>query len=315
MAPRRERLSAARLSTRVSRSPVCRSSRCTARTHSKAGTPASGWGSRAGTRSPAGSTRRCIRRARGRCGSTPGSAPAAESNARYQQLIANGTMGLSVAFDLPTQMGHDSDAPLAHGEVGKVGVAIDSVEDMRVLLGGIPLGQGLHLDDHQRPAALAAPDVPIGRRGAGRPGVEADRDGPERRAQGVHRARHVIFPPSVAAADRGHLRVLQGGDPEVEHHLISGYTWPRPAPRPRRRIAFTLADGIEYVRTAWPRDGRGQLRAPPVVLLRLAHDDPGGGRQVPAARRIWARVMREEFGAKDPKSQMLRFHTQTAGCS
>ena len=93
---------------------------------------------------------------------------AAESNARYQQLLAAGTMGLSVAFDLPTQMGYDSDAPIAHGEVGKVGVAIDSIDDMRVALRRDPARQGLHVDDDQRPRRAAAAALPARRRGAGR---------------------------------------------------------------------------------------------------------------------------------------------------
>ena len=91
------------------------------------------------SRSPAACTRRCTPGGRGRCGSTPGFGTAKESNARYHELVAAGTGGLSVAFDLPTQMGYDSDEPIARGEVGKVGVAIDSVEDMRVLFGGLPL--------------------------------------------------------------------------------------------------------------------------------------------------------------------------------
>ena len=96
--------------------------------------PAAQLGEPGGTRSPAASTRACTRPGRGRSGSTPGSRPPRPPTQRYHQLIEAGTTGLSVAFDLPTQMGYDSDAPVAHGEVGKVGVAIDSIEDMRTLL-------------------------------------------------------------------------------------------------------------------------------------------------------------------------------------
>ena len=114
---------------------------------------------------------------------------ATESNARYKQLIANGTMGLSVAFDLPTQMGHDSDAAIAHGEVGKVGVAIDSIDDMRVLFDGIPLDKVSTSMTINAPAALLLLLYQLVARGAGRSRRQAHRHHPERRAQGVHRAR------------------------------------------------------------------------------------------------------------------------------
>ena len=114
------------------------------------------------------STRRCTPLGRGPCASTRASARAAESNARYRELIAHGTAGLSVAFDLPTQMGYDSDAPIAAGEVGKVGVAIDSIEDMRELFAGIPLDQVSTSMTINAPAAVLLAAVPAGCRGAGR---------------------------------------------------------------------------------------------------------------------------------------------------
>ena len=149
-----------------------------------------------------------------------GFATAADSNRRYHELIEAGTTGLSVAFDLPTQMGYDSDAPLARGEVGKVGVAIDSIEDMRTLLRRHPARQGVDVDDHQRPGRAAAAALPAGGRGAGRAAGRADRHHPERHPEGIHRPRHVHLPAAAVAAPGGrHVRLLPGRDPALEHHL------------------------------------------------------------------------------------------------
>ena len=206
---------------------------------------------------------------------------AVESNARYQQLIANGTMGLSVAFDLPTQMGHDSDAPIAHGEVGKVGVAIDSIEDMRVLFDGIPLGEVSTSMTINAPAAVL---LLLYQLVAEEQGVPADRlTGTiqndvlkEYIARGTY-----IFPPKPSLRLIADIfRYCRAEMPRWNTISISGYHMAEAGATPVQEVAFTLADGIEYVR---------------------------------AARRIWARVMKEEFGAENPKSMMLRFHTQTAG--
>lgn len=240
---------------------------------------------------------------------------ATESNARYKQLIANGTAGLSVAFDLPTQMGHDSDAPIASGEVGKVGVAIDSIDDMRVLFGGIPLGEVSTSMTINAPAALLLLLYQLVAEEQGVPAGEADGHDPERRAQGVHRPGHVHLPAqALAAADRRHLQVLQGRDPEVEHDLDLRLPHGRGGCLPAQEIAFTLADGIEYVRTAVAAGMDVDDFAPRLSFFFVARttilEEVAKFR---AARRIWARVMREEFGARNPKSLMLRFHTQTAG--
>ena len=120
-----------------------------------------------------------------------GYASAEESNARYRYLLERGQTGLSVAFDLPTQMGYDSDHPMAEGEVGKVGVAIDTLDDMERLLGGHPARPGQHLDDDQLDGADPAGAVRGGRQEAGRAAREAERHGPERHPEGVHRARDV----------------------------------------------------------------------------------------------------------------------------
>ncbi|SEG61911.1 methylmalonyl-CoA mutase [Actinacidiphila yanglinensis] len=240
---------------------------------------------------------------------------ATESNARYQQLISHGTNGLSVAFDLPTQMGHDSDAPLAGGEVGKVGVAIDSIEDMRVLFDGIPLDKVSTSMTINAPAALL---LLLYQLVGEEQGVPADKlTGTiqndvlkEYIARGTY-----IFPPKPS------LRLIadifaycQAEIPRWNTISISGYHMAEAGASPAQEIAFTLADGIEYVRTAIAAGMDVDDFAPRLSFFFVARttilEEVAKFR---AARRIWARVMREEFGAKNPKSQMLRFHTQTAG--
>lgn len=240
---------------------------------------------------------------------------AAESNARYRRLIALGTTGLSVAFDLPTQMGHDSDAPLAQGEVGKVGVAIDSIDDMRVLFGGIGLDKVSTSMTINAPAALL---LLLYQLVGEEQGVPAERlTGTiqndvlkEYIARGTY-----IFPPQPSLrliADT--FRYCRTEIPRWNTISISGYHMAEAGATPVQEIAFTLADGIEYVRTAVAAGMDIDDFAPRISFFFVARttilEEIAKFR---AARRIWARVMREEFGARDPKSLMLRFHTQTAG--
>ena len=240
---------------------------------------------------------------------------AAESNARYKQLLAAGTMGLSVAFDLPTQMGYDSDHPLAHGEVGKVGVAIDSIEDMRVLFDGIPLGQVSTSMTINSPAAIL---LLLYQLVAEEQGVDpADLNGTiqndvlkEYIARGTY-----IYPPAQS------LRLItdiftycRAEIPKWNTISISGYHMAEAGATPVQEIAFTLADGIEYVQAAVDSGQDVDEFAPRLAFFFVSRttilEEVAKFR---AARRIWARTMRERFGAKDPKSWMLRFHTQTAG--
>ncbi|MBQ1099145.1 methylmalonyl-CoA mutase [Streptomyces sp. b94] len=240
---------------------------------------------------------------------------ASESNARYKQLIANGTMGLSVAFDLPTQMGHDSDAPIASGEVGKVGVAVDSVDDMRVLFGGIPLDRVSTSMTVNAPAALL---LLLYQLVAEEQGVSADRlTGTiqndvlkEYIARGTY-----IFPPKPSLRLIADIfKYCRAEIPKWNTISISGYHMAEAGASPAQEIAFTLADGIEYVRTAVAAGMDVDDFAPRLSFFFVARttilEEVAKFR---AARRIWARVMREEFGARNPKSLMLRFHTQTAG--
>ena len=240
---------------------------------------------------------------------------AAESNARYHQLLRAGTSGLSVAFDLPTQMGMDSDAPLAHGEVGKVGVAIDSVEDMRLLFDGIPLDKVSTSMTINAPAAVLLLLYQLVAEEQGVPG--ADLTGTiqndvlkEYIARGTY-----IYPPLPSLrliADT--FAYCRDEVPRWNTISISGYHMAEAGATPAQEVAFTLADGIAYVEAALQAGLRVDDFAPRLSFFFVARttllEEVAKFR---AARRTWARVMRDRFGATNPRSQMLRFHTQTAG--
>ncbi|MFC0528121.1 acyl-CoA mutase large subunit family protein [Phytohabitans kaempferiae] len=240
---------------------------------------------------------------------------AAESNARYHQLLAAGTTGLSVAFDLPTQMGYDSDDPMVHGEVGKVGVAIDSLDDMRVLFDGIPLDKVSTSMTINAPAALLLLLYQLvaeeqGVAGTALNGTIQNDILKEYIARGTY-----IFPPKPSlrlVADT--FAYCREGVPRWNTISISGYHMAEAGATPVQEIAFTLANGVEYVRAALAAGLDIDNFAPRLSFFFVARttllEEVAKFR---AARRIWARLMREEFGAKDPKSWMLRFHTQTAG--
>jgi len=244
-----------------------------------------------------------------------GFSTAADSNRRYHQLIEAGTTGLSVAFDLPTQMGYDSDAPPARGEVGKVGVAIDSVEDMRVLLQGIPLDSVSTSMTINAPAAVL---LLLYQLVAEEQGASADQlTGTiqndilkEYIARGTY-----IYPPQPSlrlVADS--FAYCRREIPRWNTISISGYHMAEAGATPVQEIAFTLANAKEYVRAAIASGLAVDEFAPRLSFFFVARttllEEVAKFR---AGRRLWARIMREEFGAADPRSQMLRFHTQTAG--
>ncbi len=244
-----------------------------------------------------------------------GFATATESNRRYHQLIEAGTTGLSVAFDLPTQMGYDSDSERAHGEVGRVGVAIDSIEDMRRLLDGIPLDQVSTSMTINAPAAVL---LLLYQLAAEEQGIDPGRlNGTiqndilkEYIARGTY-----IYPPQpslrLAADTFAYCRTEM---PRWNTISISGYHMAEAGATPVQEIAFTLANAKEYVRAAIGSGLAVDQFAPRLSFFFVARatllEEVAKFR---AARRIWAQIMRDEFGATDPKSQMLRFHTQTAG--
>ncbi|MFE4170962.1 methylmalonyl-CoA mutase [Streptomyces sp. NPDC056909] len=240
---------------------------------------------------------------------------AAESNARYRRLIAHGTTGLSVAFDLPTQMGYDSDAPIASGEVGKVGVAIDSADDMRVLFDGIPLGQVSTSMTINAPAALLLLLYQLVAEEQGVPataltGTVQNDVLKEYIARGTY-----IFPPRPSLRLTADIfRYCRAELPRWNTISISGYHMAEAGATPAQEIAFTLADGIAYVRTAIAAGMDVDDFAPRLSFFFVSRttilEEIAKFR---AARRIWAGIMRDEFGARDPRSWMLRFHTQTAG--
>jgi methylmalonyl-CoA mutase N-terminal domain/subunit len=240
---------------------------------------------------------------------------AAESNARYHQLIGAGTTGLSVAFDLPTQMGYDSDHPLAHGEVGKVGVAIDSIDDMRVLFSGIPLDKVSTSMTINAPASILLLLYQLVAEEQGVPGsaltgtIQNDVL-KEYIARGTY-----IYPPAQSLRLITDIFRYCGTElPKWNTISISGYHMAEAGATPAQEVAFTLADGIEYVRAAVEAGQDVDDFAPRLAFFFVSRtsllEEVAKFR---AARRIWARVMREQFGATKPKSMMLRFHTQTAG--
>jgi methylmalonyl-CoA mutase N-terminal domain/subunit len=244
-----------------------------------------------------------------------GFSTAADSNRRYHQLIQAGTTGLSVAFDLPTQMGFDSDAPQARGEVGKVGVAIDSIEDMRLLLDGIPLDEVSTSMTINAPAAVL---LLLYQLVAAEQGVSAGQITgtiqndilKEYIARGTY-----IYPPQPSlrlVADT--FAYCRREIPRWNTISISGYHMAEAGATPVQEIAFTLANAREYVNAALAAGMAVDDFAPRLSFFFVARttvlEEIAKFR---AARRLWARIMRDEFGATDPKSQMLRFHTQTAG--
>ena len=240
---------------------------------------------------------------------------AAESNARYHELIAAGTTGLSVAFDLPTQMGYDSDDPIAAGEVGKVGVVIDSIDDMRILLQGLPLDAVSTSMTINAPAAVL---LVLYQLVAQEQGVAGDRlTGTiqndvlkEYIARGTY-----IFPPVPSLRlTTDTFAYCKAELPRWNSISISGYHMAEAGATPAQEIAFTLSNGLAYVQAAVAAGLSVDEFAPRLSFFFVSRttllEEVAKFR---AARRLWARLMRDRVGAKDPRSLMLRFHTQTAG--
>ena len=240
---------------------------------------------------------------------------AAESNRRYRELIAEGQTGLSVAFDLPTQMGYDSDHPLASGEVGRVGVAIDSLDDMRTLFEDISLDQVSTSMTINAPAALLLLmyQLVAEEQGAdlGRLAGTIQNDVlKEYIARGTY-----IFPPKPSLRFATDIFAYCRSElPRWNTISISGYHIAEAGASPVQELAFTLANAIEYVRAALSAGLAVDDFAPRLSFFFVARitllEEVAKFR---AARRLWARIMSDTFGARDPRSMKLRFHTQTAG--
>src|SRR6516165_6817133 len=237
------------------------------------------------------------------------------TNERWKLLLAGGGTGLSCAFDLPTQMGYDSDHPRAEGEVGKVGVAIDSIDDMRILLSGLPLDQ---VTTSMTINATAAILLLLYQLVAEEQGVDPARLGgtiqndilKEYVARGTY-----IYPP------RPSMRLITDIFAYCREKLpswntisISGYHIREAGSTAVQEVAFTLADGIAYVQAALDAGLSVDEFAPRLSFFFNAHNNLFEEvAKFRAARRMWARIMTERFGASDPRSAMLRFHTQTGG--
>jgi methylmalonyl-CoA mutase N-terminal domain/subunit len=240
---------------------------------------------------------------------------AVESNARYHQLLQAGQTGLSVAFDLPTQMGYDSDEAIAHGEVGKVGVSIDSIEDMRTLFDGIPLDEVSTSMTINAPACvllllyqLVAEQGAVP--GSKLTGTIQNDVLKEYIARGTY-----IYPPAQSLRLTSDIfAYCQAEIPQWNTISISGYHMAEAGANPAQEIAFTLANGVQYVQAALDAGMVVDEFAPRLSFFFVSRttllEEVAKFR---AARRIWARLMRQHFNAQHPRSLMLRFHAQTSG--
>ena len=242
---------------------------------------------------------------------------AEETNERYHFLLKSGQTGLSVAFDLPTQIGYDSDHPLAQGEVGKVGVSIDSMADMERLFQGIPLDKvSTSMTINSPCAVLLAMYLAVAEKQGVTPhklrGTVQNDILKEYSSRGTY-----IFPP------RPSMRLITDifefctkEVPQWNTISISGYHIREAGSTAVQEIAFTLANGIAYVEAAIKAGLKVDEFGPRLSFFFNSHlDFLEEVAKYRAARRLWAKIMKERFGAQDPRSVMLRFHTQTAGCS
>ena len=242
---------------------------------------------------------------------------AEETNQRYRYLLEQGQTGLSIAFDLPTQIGYDSDHPLAKGEVGKVGVAIDSLRDIEVLFQDIPLEKvSTSMTINATAPILLAMYIALGKKQGIEPaklnGTTQNDILKEYIARGTH-----IFPPRPSMRLTTDIFAYCAEQvPRWNTISISGYHIREAGSTAAQEIGFTLANGIAYVQAAIDAGLDVDTFAPRLSFFFNSHinflEEVAKFR---AARRLWAKIMRERFGAKESRSWMLRFHTQTAGCS
>jgi methylmalonyl-CoA mutase N-terminal domain/subunit len=246
-----------------------------------------------------------------------GFATAAETNRRYHYLLQNGQTGLSVAFDMPTLMGQDSDAPTSRGEIGHCGVAIDSLADMETLFEGIPLGQVSTSMTINSPAAILLCMYLAVAEKQGVPFAEVEGTAQNDILKEFIAQKEFIFPPGPSM--RLVIDSIEYCTAEVPRYnpvSISGYHIREAGSTAVQELAFTLADGFAYVEACLERGLPVDAFAPRLSFFFDAHIDFFEEiAKFRAARRIWARHMREGYGAREERSWKLRFHTQTAGVS
>jgi methylmalonyl-CoA mutase N-terminal domain/subunit len=244
-----------------------------------------------------------------------GYASAAETNARYRFLLEQGQTGLSVAFDLPTQIGYDADHPLAAGEVGRVGVSISSLADMETLLNDIPLDKvSISMTINGPAAILLAMVIAVGKKRGVEPDTLRGTIQNDILKEYVARGTY-IFPPQPS------MRLITDTFRYCAEHMprwntisISGYHMREAGCTAVQEVAFTLANGIEYVKAAVDAGLDVDRFAGRLSFFFNAHNNLlEEVAKFRAARRLWAHIMRERFGAQNPRSWQLRFHTQTAG--
>jgi methylmalonyl-CoA mutase N-terminal domain/subunit len=244
-----------------------------------------------------------------------GMGDAEESNKRYKYLLANGTTGLSVAFDLPTQIGMDSDHALAAGEVGKVGVAIDSIEDMELLFAGIELTKiSTSMTINATASILLALYVAVARRQGADIGQLSGTVQNDVLKEYIARGTYIYPPQQAMHVITDMFAWAKENVPEWNTISISGYHMREAGSTAVQEVAFTLGNGMAYVEAAIKAGLDVDKFAPRLSFFFNAHSNfLEEVAKFRAARRMWARIMREHFKAKNPKSWMLRFHTQTAG--
>ena len=240
---------------------------------------------------------------------------AAESNARYRMLLDQGQTGLSVAFDLPTQMGYDSDHVMSAGEVGKVGVAIDSVEDMEVLLKGIPLDKvSTSMTINATASTLLAMYAVVAEEQGVDSAVLRGTVQNDVLKEYIARGTYIYPPRPSMRIITDMFRWCASNVPQWNTISISGYHIREAGSTAAQEVGFTLADGIAYVEAALSAGLEVDAFAPRLSFFFNAHNNfLEEIAKFRAARRLWARIMRERFGAQQARSMQLRFHTQVAG--
>ena len=240
---------------------------------------------------------------------------AAETNKRYRFLLEQGQTGLSVAFDLPTQMGHDPDAPIAQGEAGKVGVSIATLEDMQDLFEGIPLDTvSTSMTINATAAILLALYIAVARRPGVEPAALAGTTQNDILKEYIARGTYIFPPVPSMRLVTDVFAYCRTAVPRWNTISISGYHVREAGCTAVQEVAFTLANGLAYVGAAVVAGLEVDSFAPQLSFFFNAHNNlVEEVAKFRAARRLWARLMRDRFGARDPRSMMLRFHAQTAG--